>query len=365
MSLDKPGYQGRTVELLDVLLNTGGGFLAAIVAVRVLRMVAGGWSLVGPTVGAVFVAVLVFLSGTGHAATRMLRLSDWNWVEYSIVAGDEVGGERRYVGTVRDPLIRGGFPESEVCTAPGATLEAREMLSRAALGSQRVRLAAVVRSNSDAQSGPTRIVSFSGSVNHRNATLGQEGRSLHLRLRTRGSGPNGMRPVFVLREAILTGLETRIEAKYRPGRVSLSSKTETASTEAVYRWGYLSGWGMLTRREISHPWALIFMAIVAGAALSLPLGILAAALPVAFSRGRLPLALIGPPLILTAVVWPLGDPIAVHELVLCGASGLAGLVVGRSGRRRPARLVDARTEPASIQRRWSGKGRIMSPGVNR
>lgn len=48
-----------------------------------------------------------------------------------------------------------------------------------------------IRTENLSQSGPARIVSLSGSVDQRNFTLGQEGRDVHLRVRTPLTGLNG------------------------------------------------------------------------------------------------------------------------------------------------------------------------------
>ena len=48
-----------------------------------------------------------------------------------------------------------------------------------------------IRTENLIQSGPARIVSLSGSVNERNFTLGQDGRDVHLRVRTPLTGLNG------------------------------------------------------------------------------------------------------------------------------------------------------------------------------
>ncbi len=47
------------------------------------------------------------------------------------------------------------------------------------------------------QKGPARIISISGSATERNMTAGQEGRDLCFRVRTRLTGSNGARPVFI------------------------------------------------------------------------------------------------------------------------------------------------------------------------
>jgi hypothetical protein len=288
--------------------------------------------VVGAVLGAVFTSVLVFLAGTGHTAVRLLSLSDWNRSEYSVVSGSEVGGGGAYDGSVTNALICGGSEGAEVCAAPGAGVETRESLTDAVLGSQRVRLAATVRSRSEAQAGPARIVSFSPGYGQRNATLAQTGQSLVLRLRTPVAGPNGTRLVFLLPGAVFEEGETAVEAAYSPGRVSIMAHSERFSADVVYRWGYLSGWWFVSRniRRRFTPRSLFFAAVVGAAALSIPIGIVAGTLPGAFSWWHTPLAVLAPALVYFSMTWPLGGPTTLQELGLCAAFGAAGLALARA-----------------------------------
>ena len=341
IELGQTQVSGRTVSTFDVLLNTEGGLVAAVIAVRVLRIRSEPWPLIAAAGGGVFVAVIGFLATTGHEANRRLRLAGWDPIEYSVVSGSEVGGGNAYLGTVRNALICAGPSHEEVCLAPGAAVRARQSLTEAATGSQLLRVGADVTSESDTQAGPSRIITFSGDFLERNMTLGQAQRSLVLRLRTPHAGPNGTNLVFLLPEAVSAGTPTRIAAQYRPGGISVTAETETASTAANYRWGYLSGWGILNPQyrgaeggqrfgTTVKPRVLVFMALIGAAALSLPIGILAGAFTAAHSLGRVGLAMAGPPVLLLGISWPLGGPTTVYELGLCTAFGIAGLLLGRS-----------------------------------
>jgi hypothetical protein len=329
VELGQTQVPGRTVSALDVALNVGGGLTAAAVVARLLRRPARAPWLVGGTVGGVFAMVIGLLVVTGHEGARLLRLSDWNPVEHMVVAGAEVGGGSPFRGTVDGAVICGGPEGEEVCVEPGAGRASRELLTDAVMASQRVRLAAVVTSEAASQSGPARIVSFSPGYGQRNATLAQMERTLVLRLRTPAAGPNGTDLVFELPEAVPQGIETRVAAEYGPGRVSLVASTDAGSRAAVYRWGTLSAWGIfhILPREHFSPGGLWIMAGVAAAALSLPVGAIAAAVGWGFGA-RILLALGGGPGLLTAMSWPLGGRTGVHELVLCAAFGLLGLAVG-------------------------------------
>jgi glycopeptide antibiotics resistance protein len=59
-------------------------------------------------------------------------------------------------------------------------------------------LSATIATSEPAQTGPARIISFSGSPYERNFTLGQEGTDLVFRLRTPITGDNGITPEFII-----------------------------------------------------------------------------------------------------------------------------------------------------------------------
>ena len=331
VELGQTQVPGRIVSPFDVILNTAGALLVAITTVLLLRRTerSARW-LVGAVLGIAFTSVLVFLAGTGHTAVRLLSLSDWDRSEYSVISGSEVGGGSAYDGSVRSALICGGPRGAEVCAAPGARVEERELLTDAVMASQRVRLNATVESGSSAQEGPARIVSFSPGYGGRNATFAQTGRSLVLRLRTLAAGPNGTRVVFVLPDAVFEDGETEVDAAYSPGVVSIAARSERVSADVVYRWGHLSGWWFVSRniRRRFTPKALLFAAVVAAAALSIPVGTMAGTLPGALAW-RAPLALVAPPLILFSITWPLGGFTTLQESGFCAAFGILGLALAR------------------------------------
>jgi hypothetical protein len=69
------------------------------------------------------------------------------------------------------------------------------------------------------QSGPTRIISFSGGSGERNFTLGQEGKALALRLRTPKTGTNGTSPQVALCP-LSAGKQTHVIVTYKEGQIT-------------------------------------------------------------------------------------------------------------------------------------------------
>jgi hypothetical protein len=149
---------------------------------------------------------------------RAMRLSAWD-ERFEITAGDEAGGKRRYVGEVTRAHICAGQGVERLCAEPGAAPATRDSLVLVAERSQVVELEAAVRSGSSTQRGPTRIVSFSNGPFERNITLGQEGESLVLRLRTPMNGPNGRSNELVTYGAMPLGVRISIRVRYDHGSV--------------------------------------------------------------------------------------------------------------------------------------------------
>ena len=65
-------------------------------------------------------------------------------------------------------------------------------LVQASLPKQDITIEAWVKTASDQQSGPARIVTLSSDTSHRNVTLGQQGKTFEARLRTTATSPNGV-----------------------------------------------------------------------------------------------------------------------------------------------------------------------------
>jgi hypothetical protein len=232
---------GRIVSPQDLLLNIVG---AAFIAWLVHALQRGGVqarAIRTFTVRATFASV-VFLLGHGWLSMRRgFEVRGWQ-PDYGVAAGDEVDGSRPYVGSVWEPQICAGQGSTRVCLTAGASHSERARLSQVAEVSQIVELSAVVLSESDAQSGPARIVTFSLDPAYRNATLAQDGRSLILRIRTPQTGPNGADPQFSLPNAVPDGQLTRVTAVFERGHLTLISWSEGAYKASTFEPGPFTGW---------------------------------------------------------------------------------------------------------------------------
>ena len=288
---------GRTVSPYDLFMNSVGGGVAVWVFVFTAQKGRSRWiSRALPILASlgVFAGVLIFLSATGFTSDHMLRLAEWN-PQYPILAGAEVGGERRYPGVVEEARICVGEGRQAVCALPAADVTVRRDLVEALGEEGLLGLSALVRPVGVPE-GAARIVTFSADPFHRNATLYQEGAALALRLRSPLGGPNGTGLEFRLPGAIAEGETSWVEARYRRGEVRLkvaplagASRAESGADvrEGVFQWSLLSGW-ILLRRDIRRnralePGVLGFGRVVGGLALGIPLGLAAGLLAVGTS----------------------------------------------------------------------------------
>ncbi len=348
---------GRTVSPYDLLMNTAGAGAAAWVFAVTIRRPATRWiARVLPALACfgVFTGVLVFLAATGFTADRMLRLTDWDF-RYSIVAGDEEGGQRTYPGVVDEARVCVGEGDGAVCAEPGAGPAAREALVEGALGGGgSVGLSARVEPVGVPETA-ARIVTFSADTRLRNATLYQEGSTLTLRLRTPLGGPNGTGMEFRLPEAVPEVGVHRVDARYRPGEVriragsvsELEREEGEGVREGVFQWSLLSGW-ILFRADVRgrsgvEAAPLRFGRAVGGLALAIPLG-LAAGIVATGAPGsagvRRAAGGIGGALMAGGGLWAisgaLGVPIWPGDLGLASLIGAAAGTLASLGRRPPA-----------------------------
>lgn len=325
----------RTVSPFDVALNSGGGAAVAWATLGMRRagMAIGGF--VALAFGALLLSMTLMLATTGFAASRMLRLSHWD-ATYTILAGDELGGGRRYPGSVENPRICAGPPDLETCTGPGADLDERERLAALAESSQSIRLSGTV-TFSPIPERPTlgRIVTFSSGPYHRNATLEQTDEVFSLRIRTPIGGPNGFS--FDLPHDIPTGVPVQVRGSYVPGRVALSYQGADGGDSQVFRWGLLSGWWLLYRPGFAHVNAasLEVAGVIGAGMLSFALGLLADGLQGRVPYARLFAAAALPPLLLLLLAVSLDSPVHPTELAAAiGFGSLGGLFSRLRGRAR-------------------------------
>ena len=231
---------GRFVSGRDVALNTAGAIITAAVigalrarAVRVRRLVA-------PTAVLVFVGVAGYMGGSALFVERAFRLADWD-PSFPVLSADEAGGDRAYAGRVLDPRLCGGAAANAECVAPGADVAARRRVAEVAMRDQRVTMRATVISARDDQTGPARIITFSGGTGERNATLAQDGRTLVVRLRTPLSGSNGSAVEFGLPDAVRARDTTRLHASFEAGALTLVAEGGVRRA-ATIRFGFLDSW---------------------------------------------------------------------------------------------------------------------------
>lgn len=264
--------EGRHVSLFDALLNVAGGMGGFQGALRLRRAGYGPLTLLAVTGSHLFFGIVVYMVAVGSHVGGGHRLADWD-PEHGILSGGEFGAPRDYVGRVDSARICARHAGGEVCVSPGAGEAARRRLARAATRGQHVELSAVVRSGSSRQEGPTRIVTFSASEALRNATLGQSGRELVLRLRTPLAGENGSRVEFRLPGAVPTGETTRVRGVYDGGRVTLESRTGRRTMRSSFDYRLLTVARLVAWQVPGHrPAQMAAATAVALLALFFPLG---------------------------------------------------------------------------------------------
>jgi len=223
----------RSVSPYDWLAGVLGAAAAVGAEALVQRTGARGDALASAVCLLVFVGVLVTFSHSLVRHTRGLILVGWR-PEFALVAGDESNGGRAYDGRVWQAELCAGAGTDEQCIEPGADGPSRRRITKLATATQRIRVSAWVESATDEQKGPARILSFSDGPYLRNVTLGQQDRDLVLRLRTWRGGPNGVYYAFILRDAVPTGVPTRVEGTFAPGRVELRASGEKGAVAATF-----------------------------------------------------------------------------------------------------------------------------------
>jgi hypothetical protein len=176
------------------------------IAARLFLMAVGVLVFTGVLVGALH-SVLAL-----NRVSKNFRLRDWN-PHFIVHAGAEIGGRRRYRGRVWKARLCAGSPPGKVRVTPGADVGARLQLTAVAEESQQVEVSAYVWSNTDKQSGPARIVTFSSGPSFRNVTLAQHERDLIFRIRTPWTG-DGLHPQFALPNVVQTGSPTWVIATF-------------------------------------------------------------------------------------------------------------------------------------------------------
>lgn len=125
-------------------------------------------------------------------------------------------------------IWRGASPgliqDTAVCLGPDHWLETTRpasFLAERLSATSELTVGVTVKTDREAQTGPARIISFSADPGHRNFTLGQQGRDLHIRLRTPLTGLNGAHPPLVVRDVFATDSVVDIIVTYNRAVLSV------------------------------------------------------------------------------------------------------------------------------------------------
>ncbi len=266
---------GRISSPYDIVFNTAGGLLSAWISIGLTRRGLRPDALLSYTATITLIVLATFIIHTAFAVEHGFRIGGWN-PDYTVLVGDEADSSRTYDGSIQLARLCAGAAADRICLGAGARPDERRRFISEAERSQRVELGATVRSASDAQWGPTRIVTFSIDPGHRNVTLAQERRALVFRLRTPITGPNGSDPQFVLQDAIRAGERTEVVASFESGLVTLRSTSGARETAATIGPGLFTSWltslphRSLERRHFSR--ATLATAVILFLGLGLVLG---------------------------------------------------------------------------------------------
>jgi hypothetical protein len=320
----------RSLSPYDLSAGWIGGVTAILLTRGLLRAGLPARALIWGLALGLFVSVAVATNTAARRQNEDLRLERWN-PRFRVLQANEWGGDRAYDGDVSDARICAGENETRICVTPEATFEERRRLVETAESSQVVSLSAWVRSSSNRQSGPARIVTFSAGPYGRNITLAQSQSNLVLRLRTPRSGPNGVWHQFTLREAVPTDRLTRVEGAFRGGRVLLESAGTSESRRGAFAAPFHGTLFVNGKTRYRAPFVfhgrslavgvLVFFCgagLLAGAGLGLRARVL---VPAALVAGAVCLQLLG------LFVWGGPAPGWIEHLCVAGAIG-CGLALG-------------------------------------
>lgn len=254
------GLHSRTPAAADVAANTLGGWLGGILGLRFPGLTATvlrglrAWLLRASRTRVVLLLLALHAAvavGFVSRASKQASLANWD-PTFHLMLGNEATGDRPWRGQlvrvemrIADRLVL-GFPgpgPDPMQLAGGQDISLRWMdaataatagpdgvrldgaswlqsvrpaaaLTKVLRRANRFRLDLVLSVTDTTQGGPARILSLSRDPWHRNLTLGQDGSSLVVRLRTPFSGLNGTHPALVVDHCLVPGRQHRFRVSY-------------------------------------------------------------------------------------------------------------------------------------------------------
>ncbi|MEL6497047.1 MAG: hypothetical protein AAGJ54_05570 [Planctomycetota bacterium] len=242
----------RHARVGDVLAQTLGIVIGARLPNRALSIRA--WRVVWIAVLGAWVALAIGVGVRGQLGHSIGPMS----AGYRLLVGDEYGGGRPWLGEVHAFSIGTGAaggtlvefgerpPAGPWISRAGLAIELEDhhggwssaepvvTLCRALDGADEIELCIDATPAAARQLGPARLVSISDGPSHRNVTVGHEGNSLILRVRTERSGLNAARPQFVFPDAFHTGVRTRFRVKTDGGSAELWANGEPIATRLAH-----------------------------------------------------------------------------------------------------------------------------------
>jgi hypothetical protein len=243
------GYVDRIPSFLDIASNTCGAVIGYVIASLLLRIGHDPRSLrlYRPiAITAIPLAILGTFTLLHHRPPS--DFSDWS-PGFHLAAGNELTGDRPWSGTISELAIYPiAMPPSQVSdladkssmkwptavavvgpmqptaltTGSGRRLLSKQeelTLYQKLVNSNQLTLLVRMQTNNLEQTGPARIVTYSLDPFNRNFTLGQIGNTLTFRLRTPGSGLNGVNPALYTGPVLSLNHSSLVAAVY-DGRVS-------------------------------------------------------------------------------------------------------------------------------------------------
>jgi VanZ like protein len=249
------GYIDRTPSFADIVSNTAGAVIGYLAARVFLSTQAKGPRSVGILRPVAAAAIPIAILGT-LALLHNRPPSDFsNWNPgFQLAVGNELNGNRQWTGTISElaiypfamspsqinDCVHQSRESNAVEEIPGETpvfgpLQAADLgthFGRPLLSPQeklrlydtlttsnQLTLLVAMRTSNMEQSGPARIVTYSGDAFGRNFTLGQIRNTLTFRLRTPASGGNGVDPALYS-GPVLSPDSTSLVAAVYDGRFS-------------------------------------------------------------------------------------------------------------------------------------------------